>query len=120
MPSRGVTNFAVHIPITLFYAAQILLGDVFSDLPDITNFTFAESAEYGSDPQSPFQVCSQNFVKILIYATKTNLTMAPSCARQQLRLLDLLVAATRIHRTRQRCLQLWHIQREPSTGKIKL
>jgi hypothetical protein len=35
---------------------QILLGDVFSDLPEISNFAFADALEYGTDPESPFQV----------------------------------------------------------------
>jgi hypothetical protein len=35
---------------------QVLLGDVFSDLPAVSNFGFSDATEYGADPDSPFQV----------------------------------------------------------------
>lgn len=35
---------------------QVLLGDVSSDLPAVSNFGFSDAAEYAADPDSPFQV----------------------------------------------------------------
>jgi hypothetical protein len=35
---------------------QVLLGDVFSDLPAVSNFGFSDAAEYAANPDSPFQV----------------------------------------------------------------
>ena len=35
------------------------MGDILSDLPPVTNFTFAERAEYGSKPQTPSQLWLQ-------------------------------------------------------------
>ena len=35
--------------------AQTFLGDALSDLPPISNFTFADAAEYASAPRTPYQ-----------------------------------------------------------------
>ena len=34
---------------------QPVLGDILSDLPEISSFTMAESADYRTEPQTPFQ-----------------------------------------------------------------
>ncbi len=35
------------------------MGDILSDLPQVGNFTFAERAQYGSQPQTPMQMWLQ-------------------------------------------------------------
>ncbi|BDA50272.1 probable DNA (cytosine-5)-methyltransferase 3 [Coccomyxa sp. Obi] len=35
---------------------MVFLGDIFSDLPEITNFTTAEAANYASSPKTPYQL----------------------------------------------------------------
>ena len=35
------------------------MGDILSDLPPVTNFTFAERAQYASKPQTPLQLWFQ-------------------------------------------------------------
>lgn len=35
------------------------MGDILSDLPKVSNFTFAESAEYASQAQAPLQLWFQ-------------------------------------------------------------
>lgn len=34
---------------------QPLIGDMLSDLPEISSFTMTENAQYKSEPQTPFQ-----------------------------------------------------------------
>jgi hypothetical protein len=36
--------------------AQTFMGDVFSDLPPVHNFTTAEAAHYASGPRTPYQL----------------------------------------------------------------
>ncbi|KAL3146940.1 hypothetical protein ABBQ38_014910 [Trebouxia sp. C0009 RCD-2024] len=38
---------------------MVVMGDIFSDLPKVSNFTFAESAEYASPAQTPLQLWFQ-------------------------------------------------------------
>ena len=38
---------------------QVVMGDILSDLPRVSNFTFAESAEYASQAQTPLQLWFQ-------------------------------------------------------------
>ena len=38
---------------------QVTMGDILSDLPAVTNFTFAERAEYASKPRTPSQLWLQ-------------------------------------------------------------
>ncbi len=35
---------------------QVFMGDVLSDLPEISNYTTAEAAQYASDPKTPYQM----------------------------------------------------------------
>lgn len=35
------------------------MGDILSDLPPVANFTFAESAQYASEAQTPLQLWAQ-------------------------------------------------------------
>ena len=35
------------------------MGDILSDLPAVTNFTFAESADYASEARTPLQLWAQ-------------------------------------------------------------
>ena len=35
------------------------MGDILSDLPPVTNFTFAESAQYASEANTPLQLWAQ-------------------------------------------------------------
>ena len=38
---------------------QVVMGDILSDLPAVSNFTFAESAKYANEAQTPLQLWLQ-------------------------------------------------------------